>query len=228
MDRLGVDSAVVYHIVALEHAPSVGNDLLLNEVRGVPRLIPAFVLLPTHTRELPPMDEIVVEMREEGVRMARIFPASGLTGHRFPLKEWCAGPMLSALEEAGIPLGIDFSLSRRGEPPWDDVFEMCEHHPDLRIALMDVQGRNNRAMYALMDRFPHLYVASGGLNVHAGLEDICARFGAERLFLGSGSPTRSMGAARLVVDRAALNRQQQAMILGGCAADLLGIVADRS
>lgn len=227
MDRLGVDLAVVYHIVALEHAPVIGNQLLLDELNREPRLIPAFVLLPTYTAELPAIDDVLTQMEEASVRMARIFPASGLAGHRFSLREWCIGPLLHALEQNGMPLAVDFSLFRRGEPPWEDVYQLCSHHPDLRLALTDVQGRNNRSLYALMDRFPHLYVSSGGLNVHAGLEDICDRFGADRIFFGSGAPTRSMGAARLVVDRSALSDGERAMVLGGTAASLLGLASDQ-
>jgi predicted TIM-barrel fold metal-dependent hydrolase len=222
MDRLGIDTSVVFHIVAREHAPRIGNELLLEEIAQHPRLMPAFTLLPPHTGELPDLPDLVAQMTEHGVRFTRIFPSSSLAGHRFALREWCIGTLLDALEECSIALGVDFSLFRRGEPPWDDIVEICTHHPDLRIALMDVQGRNNRNLYALLDRFENLYVSSGGLNVHAGLEDLCARFGAERVFFGSGTPRRSAGAARFVIERSGLNPAAQAQVLGDTARLLLG------
>lgn len=224
MDRLGIDSAVVFHVVAREHAPRVGNDLLLREIAAHPRLVPAFVLLPPLTAELPDLPDLVARMTEHRAGLARIFPSSGLGGHRFALREWCVGPLLTALEDNGIALGVDFSLFRRDEPPWDDIVEISQHHPDLRIALMDVQGRNNRNLYPLLDRFGNLFVSSGGLNVHAGLEDLCTRFGAERVFFGSGSPSRSMGAARFVVDHSGLDQTQRAQVFGGTALRLLGLV----
>lgn len=226
MDRVGVTSAVVYHAVAREHAPAAGNDLLLSEVRDHPRLIPAFILLPPHTGEQPPLDEVMARMREHGVRMARMFPASDLAGHRFAVREWCIGTVLTALESARIPLMLDFSLFRRGEPPWDDIYEVCRFHPDLPVILADVQGRNNRTLYPLLDQFPNLYLCSSGLNVHSGLEDVCAKFGSERILLGSAAPVRSMGAAKFHVDRADLDEKQRARLLGGNAARVLGLGPD--
>jgi hypothetical protein len=228
MARFGVEASVVYHVLAREHAPDIGNGVLIDELAGHPQLIPAFVLLPPHTGELPPLDQVIDQMRSAGARLARIFPSSELAGHRFSLREWCSGPLFSALETADIALAIDFSLFRRGEPPWDDIHSICSHHPALRVALIDVQGRNNRNLYALMGLFPQLFVSSGGLNVHAGIEDICERFGAHRLFLGSGWPTKSMGAAKLVVDRASITKAERSMILAGSARELLRLPASRT
>ena len=134
MDRVGVTTAVVYHVVAREHAPMLGNKLLLAEIRDHPRLIPAFIMLPTHTGEQPPLAELMAQIKEQGVRLARMFPASDLAGHRFAFREWCVGDVLSALESANIPLMLDFSLFRRGEPPWDDIYETYRLHPDLQLA----------------------------------------------------------------------------------------------
>lgn len=223
MDEAGVDRAVAYHVVAKEHAPAIGNQLLLEELAENPRLIPAFVLLPPFTGEQPDIRELAELLAFHGVRFARLFPAAGLDGHRFAMREWCIGPVLTMLEEARIPVGVDFSLFRRGEPPWDDVFDVCSHHPDLEVVLMDVQGRNNRSLYPLLDRFPRLSVCTGGLNVHCGIEDICERFGADRLVYGSNTPARSMAAARFVVDRADIDGREAALILGGNACARLGL-----
>lgn len=224
MDKLNVDSAVVFHIVAREHAPRIGNELLLQEIAEQSRLIPAFVVLPTGTAEMPDLPDLISQMTAAGVRLARIFPSPTLAGHRFALRDWCVGSLLSALEEHDITVGIDFSLFRRGEPPWDDIVDVSARHPALRIALMDVQGRNNRNLYPLLDRFDNLFVGSGGMNVHAGIEDLCVRFGADRVFLASGTPARSMGAARFVIDRSGLDADQRAQVLGGTARRLLGLV----
>jgi predicted TIM-barrel fold metal-dependent hydrolase len=228
LDQVGIHRAVAFHIVAREHAPRVGNQMLLKEIANSNRLIPAFVLLPPATEEQPAILDLVAEMVENGIRMVRLFPASGLAGHRFALREWCIGPLLTALEEAGIPVGIDFSLFRRGEPPWDDIVEIASAHPDLRIALMDVQGRNNRTLYPLLERFPTVFIGSGGLNVHTGLEDVCRRFGAHRVFFSSGWPARSFGAARFTVDRSALSEAERRQVFSGTAHSLLAARPSRT
>jgi predicted TIM-barrel fold metal-dependent hydrolase len=164
-------------------------------------------------------------MRHEGVLLARMFPSTASLDHRFAVREWCVGPILSALEQAGIPLLLDYGLFRRGEPPWDDIVEVCEHHPDLAVVLIDVQGRNNRTLYALLDRFEQLCIQTGGFNVHRGIEDLCRRFGAERLVFGSGFPNAGMGAARFDLERALISDAERAAIASGNWRRLAGLAA---
>jgi predicted TIM-barrel fold metal-dependent hydrolase len=228
MDRVGVAEAVVYHVVAREYAPSVGNQMLVDAVRSHPRLHPAWLVLPPFTGELPPSDELVDRMRDEGVRVARMFPSTESLDHRYALREWCVGPVLTALEGARIPLQLDYGLFRRGEPPWDDIVEVCLHHPDLPVILMDVQGRNNRTLYALLDRFQQLSIQTAGLNVHRGIEDVCRRFGADRLVFGSGFPAAGMGAARFDLDRAIISDAERAAIGAGNLRRLLAGTSARS
>jgi hypothetical protein len=228
LDRLGVAGAMVHHVLAHEHAPAVGNAQLLRELDGHPRLLPVWVVMPSHTGELPPSGELVGQMLDAGVRMARMFPSAAMNGHRFSLAEWCSGQMLAALEEARMPLAVDFTLFRRGEPPWDDIFSVCAHHRSLPLIVIDVQGRNNRTLYPLLERFDNLYLQTAGFNVHNGLEDVTARFGAHRLLFGSGFPLLSLGGAKLQLERARLGAQDKAAIGAGNLRRLLDGVAVRN
>jgi len=225
MDRLGIAGGMTYHVLAHEHAPAVGNAELLRELAGHDRLSPVWVVMPAHTAELPPSRELIAQMLAAGVRMARMFPSSVMDGHRFSLSEWCSGDLLSALAEVRMPLAVDFTLFRRGEPPWDDIYSICEHHPRLPLILIDIQGRNNRTLYALLERFDNLYIQTAGFNVHDGLEDVTRRFGAHRLLYGSGYPVQSMGAARLHLGRALVGEEQKAAIASGNLLRLLDDVA---
>ncbi|HLU72105.1 MAG TPA: amidohydrolase family protein [Nonomuraea sp.] len=226
LDRVGIHEAAVYHVLAREHDPATGNALLARELAALPaparaRLHPVGVVLPPHTGELPEPGTLVRELLAGGVRMARIFPSAAMNGHRFSLAPWCSGELLDALERARMPLAVDFTLFRRGEPPWREVYDLAEHHPGLPIILMDVQGRNNRTLYPLLNRFANLHVQSAGLNVHHGLEDLCERFGAHRVVFGSGYPVQTLGGARLQLDRARLPQRDREMIASGTLAGLL-------
>jgi predicted TIM-barrel fold metal-dependent hydrolase len=223
MDRLRITEAMVYHVLGREYAPSVGNDRILEATRDYERLHPVWIVMPEHTGELAPPRELIRQMRDHGVRLAQAFPSSDTTSHRFSLKEWCSGALLNALEEASMPLAIDFRIFRRGEPPWDDLHSVAVNHPYLKLLIVGVQGRNNRTLYALLDRFPGLYIQTLGLNVHAGLEDVVRRFGADRLVYGSTYPANSMGAARFHLDRAALTTEQKRSIAGGNLRSLLNL-----
>ncbi|MGH3469375.1 MAG: amidohydrolase family protein, partial [Thermocrispum sp.] len=210
------------------HAPAIGNAALHAEVEGQHRLHPVWVVMPSHTGELPESDQLVGAMLEHGVRMARMFPSAELSGHRFALADWCAGSLLAALAERRVPVAIDFTLFRRGEPPWDMIVEVCTRHPRLPVVLIDAQGRNNRTLYAVMAHCPNLHLETAGFNVHRGIEDVCRRFGPERLLFGSGYPLQSMGGAVLQLDRADIDEDQRDLIASGNLRALLAAVPTKA
>jgi hypothetical protein len=232
MSRVEVDGAVAYHVVAREYSPRLGNGLLLDEIEGQPTVGGAWILLPHHTGEFPPPAELIPQMAAAGLVMARMHPSTDPSGHRYLLAEWVVGELLEALADAEFPLAIDFSLFRRAEPPWELLFQVLQTHQSLKVILMDVQGRNNRTLYPLLERFPNLTIQTAGLNVHRGIEDIVDRFGASRLVFGSGYPLRSMGAARFGLETAEIEDADKRLIgaenlislMGPHAVDRLGAI----
>jgi predicted TIM-barrel fold metal-dependent hydrolase len=224
MDRVGIAKAAVYHVLAKEYHPSVGNPRLSSALSGHSRLVPIWVVMPHHTDEVPGPDELVRQMRAGGVRMARMFPGWSPQAHRYSLAEWCVGELLGALEGFRIPVQLDFTLFRRDEPPWRDIYEVCNNHPRLPLILVDIQGRNNRTLYALLERFDNIYIHTAGLNVHQGLEDICRRFGPERLVFGSGYPVKYLGGAYLQVERSGLSHGEKQLVASGNLERLLASV----
>jgi predicted TIM-barrel fold metal-dependent hydrolase len=222
MSRIGVDAAIAYHVVAREYSPRLGNGLLTQEIEGQRALGAAWILLPHQTGEFPAPDALIPEMRQAGVVMARMHPSTDAQGHRYLLADWVVGDLLDALAEADFPLAIDFSLFRRSEPPWELLVQVLQAHQALRVILMDVQGRNNRTLYPLLERFPNLAIQTAGLNVHRGIEDVVNRFGAQRLVFGSGYPLRSMGAARFQLESAEISDADRRLIGAGNMVSLMG------
>ena len=45
MDRLGIAEALVYHCLSLDGHPAEGNERLMSEIEGQPRLHPCWALL---------------------------------------------------------------------------------------------------------------------------------------------------------------------------------------
>jgi len=212
MDRVGIAEALVYHVLSREYDPLVGNLRVLAELGERTRLHPVWAALPAHTGEFPRPKELMALMSEHDVRMVRVFPAADLSGQRFSLREWCAGELLGTLEDAAVPLALDFGLFRRAEPPWPDVEEATRLHPELKIILIGVQNRNNRSLYPLLERHPQLYIETGGYNVHNGIEHVVQTFGPHRIVFGTGFPRSSMGAARLQLDRAEIDDSERTLI----------------
>uniref|UniRef100_UPI00262BE200 amidohydrolase family protein n=1 Tax=Haloactinopolyspora sp. TaxID=1966353 RepID=UPI00262BE200 len=163
----------------------------------------------------------VARMRAAGVVMGRLHPSTDASAHRFLLADWVVGPLLDELAQAGIPLALDFHLFRRAEPPWQVLHELLRDHPELKVILMEIQGRNNRTLYPLLERHHNVYVQTAGFNVHRGIEDFVERFGAERMVFGSGYPERSMGAARFHLETADISAADKQRIAAGTLRSLL-------
>ena len=95
MERAGVDEALVYHAFSKEYSPAVGNRRILEEINEHDNLHPCWTLLPHHTGEMPPAEDLVAEMTSLGVRAARIFPKT----HNWTLAQWSAGGLLKPWRE---------------------------------------------------------------------------------------------------------------------------------
>src|SRR5215471_11937651 len=68
MDFANVERALVYHTAMRFDHPAVGNELVVRETRGQPRLLPTWALLPSQTGEQPPLDTLLQYVRQHGVR----------------------------------------------------------------------------------------------------------------------------------------------------------------
>jgi len=145
----GIDAALVHHAVAVEYHQDYGNRRLLEEIAGRPRLIPQWVLMPHHTHEIAPADELIPEMLELGVRSARVYPKM----HGFPTSEHVCGPLFTALQEHRIPLFADVS-----ELSIDEAAKLCERYPELPMVLCGIAWGSDRVLEPALERSPNLHV----------------------------------------------------------------------
>ncbi len=205
MDYYGIDEALVYHAVAREYYPSVGNGILMEEIGAADRLHPCWVVMPDVTGEMDKPDVLVSKMMEMGVRCARIFPEE----HKFSLKSWACGGLLRELERGSIPTFIG-----RDQISWDQVHELCLEYPDLPVIITSVNYREDRYLYPLLERFRNLYFEISWYGVHLGIESICERFGPERILFGTGLPSFTPGPALTSVMYAQIDEDSRRMIAG--------------
>jgi predicted TIM-barrel fold metal-dependent hydrolase len=176
MEHHGIAEAVVYHTTAREFDPADGNEQLLDEIARRPNLHPQWVVLPPDTRELPPPDELVSQMKERRVSSARIFPNL----QNFRAHEFFLGELLDALQNAHLPLFVEF-----GEIQWDDVIHLCTEFPRLQLVLTKVGYRETRYLPAILRKLENVTLDTALLANHALLEEYCARFGSGRFVYSS-------------------------------------------
>src|ERR1700730_15181598 len=64
MDFSNIEQALVYHTAMRFDHPAVGNELVVHETEGYPRLRTTWALLPSQTGERPPLETLLPKMRE--------------------------------------------------------------------------------------------------------------------------------------------------------------------
>src|SRR6266704_946389 len=63
MDCSNIERALVYHTAMRFDHPSMGNELIFREIRNHARLFPTWAILPSQTKEQPPLETILPAMR---------------------------------------------------------------------------------------------------------------------------------------------------------------------
>ena len=201
MDFANIERALVYHTAMRFDHPSVGNQRVVSEIAGNSRLLPTWSLLPSQTAEQPPIDRLLQEMRQQGVRCLRLFPDD----HRYFCDEITWHDQLAIYSERRIPVFVRASL--------DKVAMLLRSFPKLTV-ITGSQGANPLDRYAwpLVERFPNLIFETSGYLVDGGIEEFCRRYSASRLVFGSGFPDNSSGAAMLALAHADISDVQRQAI----------------
>lgn len=215
MQYYGIEGAMVYHSLASGYSPSVGNRLLLDEIKDYSFLKGVWVVLPHHTGEFPKPEGLRIEMKNNNIKAVRIFPAA--KDHGFSISDWCCGELFDMLEACRVPLMVDLD-----QLAWDELYGILSAHPGLRVILTGLHYNCGRNLYPLLDKFEHLYIETIGFKPFNGIEDVCRRFGAHRLIFGTCSPLYSGGAAVGMISYAPVSHGEKCMIAGGNLEKLLG------
>ncbi len=217
MDRCGIERALVRHAVAAELDPMVGNQMLMEEIADTPNLTPLWTVQPHHTGEFWEPKELLSKMEANDVRAVTMFGYAG--DQNFITSEWNCGALYDALEDVRIPLFIGLVQITGG---YEGLQKILKAHPKLPIVLSGVTYRDARNLYALLDRYSNLHITSAGWKAMDGIEDVCAKFGAERILFGSSLPYGAGGAAIATVTYANISDEEKQLIASENLERLLG------
>ncbi|MGE5531545.1 MAG: amidohydrolase family protein [Bacteroidota bacterium] len=208
-------AALVHHAYAVEYAQDYGNRRLLDEIADHPQLMPEWVVVPHWASEMAPPDELVAEMLQLGVRASRIYPAS----HGFSVIPEICGPLLSALQDARIPLFVDVA-----QLELNATVKLAKQYPELPVILCGVAWASDRTIFARFHEVPNLHLETWAFQGHRAYERFVNEFGSERLLFGTDLPNRSPGAARMMTCYEQISDQDRRNIAGGNLLRLLGNV----
>ncbi len=210
MERLEIGRALVRHRLCLEADHENGNDALMEEVAGHDQLLPAWYVTPDGLEgEFDPV-KMVDLMRARQVRAA--WTSLGDRDAFYLLDPWCSGKLLGALEKYRMPL-----LIRYEEVPANTLKTVLTEFPGLPIVLLETPrlGRNP-ILYPLMEQHQNLVPCVSAIyGVHLGLEDLCSRFGHDRMVFGSSYPKCEGGSSIAALTYADLSAEAKEAIAGG-------------
>lgn len=219
MKNYSIENALVYHAMAKEYDPQVGNERLCRELKDTPNLYPVWAVLPHWTGEFDPPEALLPKMKKHNVRALTMFPSS--VCQNFSLAEFACGAIFRMCEEHHIPLFID--MDQMGGTAAVD--QLCTAHPELPLVVTKVNYRIDRDLYPLMSKHSNFYIETSGYKPMEGIKHLCARFGAHRLLFGTGMPETSGSAAVGLVTYADISDKEKEMIASGNLRKLLGGVA---
>jgi predicted TIM-barrel fold metal-dependent hydrolase len=137
--------------------------------------------------------------------------------HFYSMDEWNCGDLLSMLEENNIALFLGMD-----QIDFNELCRICENHRKLNIILTDLRYRMDRNLYPLIGKYNNIYIETIGYKVHQGIEEICRKFGANRLVFGSGMPLYSGASAVSMINYARIRPEEKEMIAYKNLEELLG------
>ena len=167
-----------------------------------------WAVLPPETGETPPPEALPDEMRKHNIGAVYLNPAV----HRYVPCRLTLGRTLSVLEERRVPV----LLSTAGGVPMELIYKIMEAHPKLTAVVSDADcWPNARRLYPLAAAYENLRLDLSYVMDAGGVEDMAARFGAEKLLFGTAFPERYTGSVLATVRAAAITEDQRALIFGG-------------
>jgi len=213
MDRLDIERALVRHSLGWHDVPALGNSVLMAQLAGQERLISCWAALPPASGEMGSIERWLTTLAQNRVRAVCLYPAT----HGYPLAAWQCDPLLGPLAERRYLLLLELT-----EVQWEPLHWLCATYKGLRVVVLNTYYRVLRPLYALLDAHHNLYVDSSTLCGFRAIEDLCSRFGAERLLFGTGQPRTDGAGTVAMLNYALLDHTQLQAIAAGNLERLLG------
>ncbi|MFC1453920.1 amidohydrolase family protein [Verrucomicrobiota bacterium] len=215
MTKTGIKKGLVWHVAQRDYMPSEGNRLLARAIAGRKNLFGCWAILPPQTGEvLNP--GFFRRMKTHRIFALRAFP----TNDNYLLNRVVFGKFLDEVTERRIPLVLSVEQASGG---WPAIYSCLADFPDLTCIICDTGIWNtDRYTWPLLETYPNVLLESSLVSLEdAGIEQIVARYGAERLVFGSNFPTRYFEAAMLAVQHADISAAAKQKI---ASANLEGLI----
>ena len=211
MDRYGIAEALVYHTLARDCDPELGNAALAELTS--PRLHKVWAFDPAAAIPEAPA-QFLDRALADRVRAVLVNPlARGIRIDRSArIRE-----LASLLEGRRIPLLAAYRQWDGGGDAvdWYQLADFCTAFPELPVLCWEWRTRSNRPLFDALAQAPNLRVALSSLWQAQMLACVCEAFGPERLVFSLGLPTLDPGSFIGVVSYADIDDDAKAAVAGG-------------
>ena len=204
MDRVEIGRAVVWHRSQYELNATDGNQKTIAQIQGhEDRLIPSWTILPAISDEQYAPDVFLAAMRRNGVKLLRAYPQQD----RYLLCGVTMGEQLEMMIAHHIPLYL--SPMNGFEP----IYAVLKEFPELTVILSNIGWwPSARLIYPLLARYPNVYFETGDFSMPQGFEEVCRKFGSERMLFGTNFPTNSMAGSMYALQQADISQADKEKI----------------
>jgi hypothetical protein len=207
MDEIGIEKALVHHSTMIEFDPFEGNKKVILAIKGYEeRLIPSWVLLPEISDAEFSTNVFFDKMKAAGVKILRAYPEI----NRYFLDSTTMKEQLDYICELRIPLYLE---SRYG---FEYIYNVLKEFPKLTVVIANIGcWPSARFVYPLLNRYERVYFETGDFTMLRGYEDVCRKFGSERMLFGTNFPSNNMGCAvSALMGSCITDREKEAVAYG--------------
>lgn len=210
LDRTGIAGGLVRCGYSNTVGVNYGNRFLAQDIAagGNGNVWGVWAALPPFTDETPPPEKLPPLMKQNRIGALYLDPKT----HRYELNGLTAGAVLDMAEQRRIPVFLNTALG----VSMTQIYAVMAAHPKLTAIVGDSDcWPNARRLYPLAQTYENLYLDLAYVMDAGGVEDMTARFGAEKLLFGTAFPERCTGSMLAVVRAAAIPETDRALIFGG-------------
>lgn len=201
MDYAGIEKACVWHRSQYEQDATVGNAKLIDGIKGYEdRLVPTWTILPDITDTQYAPEVFFEEMKKNGVKALRAFPEQD----RYILCDVTMGEQLSLISELKIPLFLSPMFG------FEMIYNVLKEFPELTVIMCNIGWwPSARLVYPLLKKYPNFYFETGDFSMLHGIEEVCSKFGSERLLYGSNFPTNAIPGSMYTLMNACISEEEK-------------------
>lgn len=182
LEYCGIDQALVFHSAQRFSSPVLGNELVIEETKGFPKLHPTWAILPHQTGEQLPPDKFVEQMKEKGIKALYAFTEE----HGYLFDEIVFGELFEEMVSRSIPLLV--------RSTWPAIYGVLKQFPKLTLICVG-HGPHGHDRYfrPLIEKFPNFYIDTSSYLQDGGIEDFCEKYGGDRMVFATGYPQNCIG-----------------------------------